>query len=265
MSTTTLPTSTSIGRASHATSPVAIRQYSKTAVFGIWAAAALPMALLAWVIAPSMADALSGGRPLARALLITLTAGLAWQAVLAFGLVAHEQGSLRWSVLRQAMWLQSPRSPRSGRIGGRVWLIVIPLIIAFALEGMIPDLAPVASHDLATFLGEESGQTLLQESILWPALLFGLLFLNTVVGEELLFRGVLLPRMAGAFGRADWVMNGVLFAVYHLHMPWVIPAALLDMFIISYPVKRYRSAWIGIIVHSAQSVVVGAVVISLLI
>jgi hypothetical protein len=34
---------------------------------------------------------------------------------------------------------------------------------------------------------------------------------------------------------------------------------LVDTFAIAYPAKRYRSAWIGIAVHSAQSVVVGAV------
>ena len=55
----------------------------------------------------------------------------------------------------------------------------------------------------------------------------------------------------------------MLFAAYHVHMPWVIPAALLDTFIISYPSKRYRSALIGIAVHSAQSVVVLALVLSL--
>ena len=47
---------------------------------------------------------------------------------------------------------------------------------------------------------------------------------NTVLGEELLFRGYLLPRMNGVFGRRDWLANGVLFAAYHLHVPWVIPA-----------------------------------------
>jgi membrane protease YdiL (CAAX protease family) len=76
-----------------------------------------------------------------------------------------------------------------------------------------------------------------------------------VLGEELLFRGLLLPRMNGRFGRWDWVANGVLFALYHLHVPWVIPQALVDMFILAYPSKRYRSALIGIVVHSAQSVV----------
>ena len=84
-----------------------------------------------------------------------------------------------------------------------------------------------------------------------------------MLGEELLFRGLLLPRMNGAFGNRDWLANGVLFAVYHLHMPWVIPAALADTFIISYPAKRYRSALIGIAVHSAQSVVILALSLSL--
>jgi membrane protease YdiL (CAAX protease family) len=80
---------------------------------------------------------------------------------------------------------------------------------------------------------------------------------NTVLGEELLFRGLLLPRMRGAFGRFDWAANGFLFAFYHLHMPWVIPATLLgDTFALSYPSRRYRSALIGIIVHSSQSVFV---------
>ena len=52
---------------------------------------------------------------------------------------------------------------------------------------------------------------------------------TTVLGEELLFRGYLLPRMNGAFGRGDWVANGLLFTVYHLHVPWAMPATLLDI------------------------------------
>jgi hypothetical protein len=46
-------------------------------------------------------------------------------------------------------------------------------------------------------------------------------------------------------------------------VPWAIPAALLDTFILAYPSKRYRSALIGIAVHSAQSVFFLAVVLSL--
>jgi len=77
---------------------------------------------------------------------------------------------------------------------------------------------------------------------------------NTILGEELLFRGVLLPKMEGVFGRGSWVANGILFGLYHVHQPWVIPNAVLTGFLYTYPAHRYRSTWMSIIVHSAQSV-----------
>jgi len=55
----------------------------------------------------------------------------------------------------------------------------------------------------------------------------------------------------------------VLFGAYHLHMPWAIPVNLLDTFILSYPSRRYRSALIGIAVHSAQTVVFSALLLAL--
>jgi uncharacterized protein len=85
------------------------------------------------------------------------------------------------------------------------------------------------------------------------------------LGEELLFRGFLLPRMNGAFGRGDWVANGLLFTAYHLLVPWAMPAQLFDTFILAYPSKRYRSAWIGTAVHSAQSVVLAILVLTLVV
>ena len=71
--------------------------------------------------------------------------------------------------------------------------------------------------------------------------------------------------MNGAFGRFDWLANGVLFAAYHLHEPWVFLSPLADAFVLAYPTKRYRSAWIGIAVHSAQSVVIVIVVLTLVV
>ena len=78
---------------------------------------------------------------------------------------------------------------------------------------------------------------------------------NTILGEELLFRGVLLPRMNGVFGRRDWVANGVLFGLYHLHQPWTIISSIIDgTFFLALPSRRFRTAWMGIAVHSSQSV-----------
>ena len=242
---------------------VTVPQLGLGRIIATWAAAALPMGLLAWVVSPVLADQLSGPGRLARALIITLTGGLIWQFVLVMFLVRREQGTLRWSVLREALWLRAPQAPRSGRRGGRLWLVVVPLILGFGLEEIIPGLPHPAGRDMTDFLGSSAGHTMLAGAWGWFAILAVLAIFNTVLGEELLFRGYLLPRMKGAFGRRDWLANGVLFATYHLHMPWVIPTALLDSFFLAYPSKRYRSALIGIVVHSAQSVVILGMVLSL--
>ena len=246
---------------------VDIPQYRRRAIVAIWAAAALPMAALAWLVAPTLEDHFTGPGhvPMAKALLLALTAGLIWQFVLVAILVHREQRTWRWSTIREALWLRSPRSPRSGRVGGRVWLVLIPLIIAVAAEELVPRIAMPENRDFATLLESDAGQAFLDGAWGWYGLILAFLLFNSVLGEELLFRGFLLPRMNGAFGRGDWVANGLLFTCYHLHVPWVMPATLIDMFVLAYPTKRYRSAWIGIAVHSVQSVVFAVLVLTLVV
>src|SRR5918995_3344609 len=82
----------------------AVSQYSLAQSLAVWAAAALPMGALAWVVAPWLAGGLDGPAPLMRTLLALLTVGLIWQFVLVV-LVYRERGSLRWSVLKDALWL----------------------------------------------------------------------------------------------------------------------------------------------------------------
>lgn len=246
---------------------VTIPQYSRRAILAVWAAAALPMAVLAWLVAPPAARWFEGDGnvPMAKALFLLLTLGLLWQFVLVVGLIWREQRSLRWSTLREALWLRAPRSPRTGRTGGRVWLVLIPLLAVYtAVHVVLPPLPMPTDRDVGALMESDAGLNFLSGNWPWFGLFLVMVLLNTVLGEELLFRGFLLPRMNGAFGRGDWVANGVLFAVYHLHAPWAIPDALLsDTLLISYPAKRYRSAWIGIVVHSSQSVFFGLIVLML--
>jgi len=89
---------------------------------------------------------------------------------------------------------------------------------------------------------------------IYTLFIFSALF-NTVLGEELLFRGLLLPRMGGVFGKWDWVMNGLLFGLYHLHQPWgILSAAIEGMLLFALPSRYFRSSWFGIIAHSGQSI-----------
>lgn len=85
---------------------------------------------------------------------------------------------------------------------------------------------------------------------------------NSVLGEEFLFRGVLLPKMEGVFGKWSWVANGVLFGLYHVAQPWTIAGNVLSgIFLLAFPSWRYRSTWMGIILHSAQNVFFGFLIL----
>ena len=243
----------------------AIQQYSLARILAVWAAAALPMGALAWVVAPRLADRLGGAEPLAQALLICLTAGLVWQFALVLILTRRELGGLEWSRVRGALWLRPPHDPRTGRAGGRVWWLVLPFVILFGLEQALPGLTGPATRDFAALMDSGRGAAFFRDSWGWFAVVVVLVVFNTVLGEELLFRGLLLPRMRGVFGRWDWVANGALFALYHLHTPWVIPTALVDTLALAYPSRRFQGAWMGIIVHSTQSVaIVGFVLAAVL-
>jgi membrane protease YdiL (CAAX protease family) len=242
---------------------VTIPTWTRGTVLKVWAAAALPMGLLAWVGAPLLATALSGPTALPRALILALAAGLAWQLALVLLVVRREQGGLRWPVLKAALWLNPPISPRTGRRDNRLWWIALPLIALLALEEILPALPTPATRDLALFLGSPTGQAWMSGNWTWFAILIVQFVLNTALGEELLFRGLLLPRM-GAFGGADWLVNGVLFAVYHLHEPWVIPQTLLvDTFAEALPARRWRSSLLPIAVHSAQTVFFAVIALAL--
>jgi membrane protease YdiL (CAAX protease family) len=241
----------------------AVRQYSLGQILGVWAAAAVPMGILAWVVAPWLRDQLGGDEPLAQALLILLTAGLVWQFVLVLILTRRELGGLQWSRVREALWLRAPRDPRTGRVGGRVWWWVLLFVMLLALEEALPGIPGPSVRDFSEFVDSDRGEEFFRGAWGWYAVVVVLAFFNTVLGEELLFRGLLLPRMRGVFGRGDFVANGALFAAYHLHIPWVIPTALLDIVVLAYPSRRFESAWMGIIVHSAQSVVIIIVVLTL--
>jgi hypothetical protein len=126
-------------QAETAVSEVEIPQYGLRAIFAVWAAAALPMAALVWLVAPALKDqfAGTGNVPLFKALNVCLTVGLVWQFALVATLVWGEQRTFRWSTVREALWLRSPQSPRTGRTGGRIWLILIPLIVATLIESPV--------------------------------------------------------------------------------------------------------------------------------
>src|ERR671913_918996 len=248
-------------------------QYSLAKILGIWALAAVPMSALSWIALPLLAsDSDPLGFGVTRTVLLGL--GLVWLFVLSMIIVRREEGDLRWATVKRRLRLNTPRDPATGRPRARLWLWVVPFLVAVAvLELVLNTPLEDAWVSLFPFLAEPQGYSLdaifeSQEILarLEGAWWFFALFViqaafNTILGEEFLFRGVLLPKMEGVFGRFSWVANGVLFGFYHIHQPWGIPNSVLTGLLYTYPAYRYRSTWMGVIIHSAQSVYIAFLVL----
>jgi membrane protease YdiL (CAAX protease family) len=240
-------------------------QYTLWQIIGIWLAAGAPMWILGWLVYPALSQDLNLVEAgLLRLKLLTL--GLAWQFVLALLILYREQGNIRIETIRRRFWLNSPVSPKTGRRDNRLWWLLIPLMLLNVAQEL--GLAPFLNDlwiKVLPFLAEPEGYSpavLFAPEVralwigAWNLLAFQIVLslFNTFLGEEFIFRGVLLPKMKGVFGRWDWVANGVFFGLYHLHQPWGIPGSILHGLLLAFTGKRYRSNWFPIILHSGQSV-----------
>ncbi len=245
-------------------------QYSLIKILVLWAAVALPLGVMGWVIFPAIApdwgiDPLGVGY----ARMGAITVALFWEFVLALIIVRREEGNLRWATIRRRLRLNAPRNPRTGESQRKLWLWLIPLLIlhlgaALFISGMLDELSvrllpflapPGEGYVLGEFLMSPEASAYFAGA--WGILgMFLLMGIFNILGEEFFWRGVLLPKMNGVFGKWDGVANGVIGGAYHLSQPWQILGGGIFMWTVFYalPAKYFRSTWIPIILHGSITI-----------
>jgi hypothetical protein len=234
----------------------------------IWLALAAPMPVLAWIIAPFWIQHVNEvpGLIFWRCIII----GMVWQTIVAVLVLRLEGVPLRWSALKTRLWLNPPLWP-VGRNPAPPAFFVIPFLFAAGWFGDYAVEAWFSSTPLGHRLEGLAPAYALIETLAVPQLegrwgvvvlaLISCLF-NYVLGEALLFHGVLLPRMVAAWGRWAFVGNGVLFALYHAHKFWMIPALIPSCIAYALPAQLFRSNWMSLILHGLEGVILMWVVIS---
>lgn len=236
--------------------------YGVGKVLAIWAAAAAPMGLLGWVVAPLVMARVELEPGIVFWLLMTV--GMMWQFALSALLLRRECPDWSWGELRRRLWLTAPRATRPG---DSAWTVMAWVLLGVAFTMITGSLAaglidapwrallphiPTPEHANITNLISPRFK-----GAWWllPLFLVSSLF-NYFLGEELLFRGVLLPKMQGAFGRWAWLANAVLFGLYHVHYIDRWPSMIVSSLPYSAAAQRFRSAWLGAAVHGGGGVVI---------
>ena len=232
------------------------KPYTLQKIIWIWIFSTLPMPILAFVVTPFLASKidLHSGIIYWMAMIV----GMIWQFILSLLILRSEGYKLIWTSIRKRMMFQKPVDTRTGKSSYVLLLWVIPFIILSGLLQMsnfpvietmlFPFIENLPQYEMDVLATPEF------KGAWWLLVLmvFSSLF-NYFLGEEFLYRGILLPKMNNVFGKWDWFANGVLFGFYHLHKPHIaVTTALTSGFLLAFPSKRFQSSWMAVIIHGVE-------------
>lgn len=247
------------GVSAHAPAQGGPPQLSLRDILLIWLGVTAPTMILVWGVWPILSAATSMNPGMLFWLL--MICGMIWQFVFSLILLRQELGTLRWSVVGPRIWAQQPRDPRTGNPRPRLWWMLIPITAAFAVLTLTGDLLTSLMELVGLTELKGAGISGLTDPVFtgqWWILAVAVISFafNYALGEELFFRGVLLPRMQGVFGRWDWLANAALFTLYHTQKLWTLPIVLLTALPFSWAARRYRTIWFAVVLHAIEGVVV---------
>ena len=84
----------------------------------------------------------------------------------------------------------------------------------------------------------------------WLLLVWAPYWILNIMGEEFLWRGVMLPRQEIAFGKYTWIIHGFGWSLFHVAFGWQLLITLIPLiFIQSYIVQKTKNSWTGVIMH----------------
>jgi membrane protease YdiL (CAAX protease family) len=109
-------------------------------------------------------------------------------------------------------------------------------------------------HEFFNHFGPEDFMGVPLQGAWWVLIYYAVVILVCDIGgEELWWRGYVLPRQELAFGRITWVVHGISWSLFHLFMQpslWDTIRMAITGVILSFVAQRTKSTWPGIVGHS---------------
>jgi membrane protease YdiL (CAAX protease family) len=84
----------------------------------------------------------------------------------------------------------------------------------------------------------------------WLLLFWLPYWILNILGEEFIWRGVMLPRQELATGKFTWILHGFGWGLFHVAFGWKLLITLIPLiFIQSFIVQKTKNSWTGVILH----------------
>jgi membrane protease YdiL (CAAX protease family) len=74
-----------------------------------------------------------------------------------------------------------------------------------------------------------------------------------ILGEEIFWRGIVLPRQELQHGRNTFWIHGVIWALTHVFQYWLLVPILIGSVALAYVIQRTKCTWIGILAHALNN------------
>lgn len=163
-------------------------------------------------------------------------------------LLKREQKVLTFKVIREKLNLK-PLSKRD-LIWTLIGILIISIFSILIMKGLtkLSELYPdkISSSFSPPFLEFH----VLDKSQFWIFLVWIPFFLFNIFGEELLWRGFILPRQKLKSDTANWTLNSLGWLIFHIAFGWKLVVLLLPILIINpFIVQKTKNTWTGILIH----------------
>lgn len=147
----------------------------------------------------------------------------------------------------KSTWIERLRF-RTITKGDLVWslcgLVLVSLFSMFIMNGL--ELMIGKFDHSPAFMSFEP----LTKGRYWLLLVWIPYWILNILGEEFMWRGVMLPRQETAFGKHAWLIHGFGWGLFHIAFGWQLLITLIPLiFIQSYIVQRTKNSWVGVIMH----------------
>lgn len=213
----------------------AIPQYSLPMILLMFAWPAAWFLFLIHVVTPLFSTPAPGEFYPTSIFLAVMVFGNGAELIVALLLLRREGYKLTISGLRDRLRLRWPGGRKKWGLALAAFVIIFALGMASApltkalaaVPGFIPpSYWPPLSNPTVEVTTVEGmfPDVNLAGNVLFLIALFVVGLVFNIGGEELYYRGFLLPKMRGVFGKWDWVANGLGFWLKHVYQRWIYPS-----------------------------------------
>ncbi|MGA8892045.1 MAG: CPBP family intramembrane glutamic endopeptidase [Anaeromyxobacteraceae bacterium] len=217
------------------------------------------LAILVWVVLPWLHG--RGAPPV----LVFALLGLPFLLMLAATLVVYrrEGGRPTWRAFRERVRLGGVDRRLAGWIaalsvtGIALYMGAAHLVDALLPDAAFPEVVGKVLGDSTTFLGTP------MKGAWWLLGAWFLFYVSNVAGEELWFRGIVLPRQELSFGRSTWAIHGALWAAWHAALfPADALIILPEGLAYGWVCQRTRSLWPTFLAHAVLNALAAIRIVS---